>query len=124
MMPLGIAALVASFVSALPAAKTLDIYTIDVEGGKSVLIVSPSGESMLIDTGWPQAAGREASVDRIVETVKSAGLRQIDHLVISHFDGDHLGDVPQLASKIPIRHIYDHGEFQPPPANLDPQSKA
>ena len=124
MRTLGIAFLLVLFVVALPAARTLDIYTIDVEGGKSVLIVSPSGESMLIDAGWPQAAGREASVDRIVETATGAGLKQIDHLVISHFDGDHMGDVPQLASKIPIRHIYDHGEFQPPPANPDPQFKA
>jgi len=113
--PLSITLLGALFAASLPAAKTLDFYTIDVEGGKSVLIVSPSGESMLFDAGWPQSANREASVDRIVETVKAAGLKQIDYLVISHFDVDHLGDVPQLVSKIPVRHIYDHGAFQPAP---------
>src|SRR5947208_1188116 len=108
--------------SALPAAKTLDFYTIDVEGGKSVLIVSPSGESMLFDAGWPQAPNHEASVERIVETVKAAGLKQIDFLVLSHFDLDHMGDVPQLVSKIPVRHIYDHGAFQPAPgAEAAPQ---
>jgi competence protein ComEC len=106
--------------SALPAAKTLDFYTIDVEGGKSVLIVSPSGESMLFDVGWPQSANREASVDRIVQTANAAGLKQIDHLVISHFDVDHMGDVPQLASKIRVGHIYDHGAFQPSPGG-DPE---
>ena len=105
----------------LPAAKTLDIYTIDVEGGKSVLVVSPSGETMLFDAGWPAAGQRTASVDRIVEDCKAAGVKQIDYLVISHFDMDHLGDVPQLAAKIPIRHIFDHGEFQPAPA---PQNAA
>src|SRR5450631_4170942 len=110
-----IALLTAFFVSALPAAGTLDFYTIDVEGGKSVLIVSPSGESMLFDAGWPQLPNHEASVDRIVAAVKAASLKQIDFLVISHFDTDHLGDVPQLASKIPVRHIYDHGAFQPAP---------
>jgi competence protein ComEC len=109
---LAIAALLAS---SLQAAQTLDFYTIDVEGGKSVLVVSPSGESMLFDAGWPQSANREASVDRIVETVKAAGLKQIDYLVISHFDVDHLGDVPQLVTKILVRHIYDHGDFQPAP---------
>ena len=101
--------------SALPATKTLDCYTIDVEGGKSVLIVSPSGESMLFDAGWPQTANHESSVNRIVETVQSAGVKQIDYLVISHFDVDHLGDVPQLVSRIPVRRIYDHGDFQPAP---------
>ncbi len=70
---------------------------------------------MLFDAGWPQSANREASVDRIVQTVRAAGLKQIDYLVISHFDGDHLGDVPQLVSKIPVRHIYDHGDFRPAP---------
>jgi competence protein ComEC len=112
---LAIAFLGLFFVSALPAAKTLDFYTIDVEGGKAVLIVSPSGESMLFDVGWPALPDREASVDRIVETVKAAGLKQIDFLVISHFDLDHMGDVPQLVAKIPVRRIYDHGEFQPAP---------
>lgn len=119
---LAIALLATLFVCALPAAKTLDFYTIDVEGGKSVLIVSPSGESMLFDAGWPQLPGREASVDRIVETARAAGVKQIDYLVISHFDVDHLGDVPQLVSKIPVLHIYDHGEFQPAPgADAAPQ---
>jgi competence protein ComEC len=122
MRSLAIALLGTFFISGLPAAKTLDLYTIDVEGGKSVLIVSPSGESMVFDVGWPQLPNHEASVDRIVETVKAAGLKQIDYLVISHFDTDHLGDVPQLVSKIPVRHIYDHGEFQPAPgAEAAPQ---
>ena len=70
---------------------------------------------MLFDAGWPQGPNRDSSVDRIVQTVKAAGLKQIDFLVISHFDLDHMGDVPQLVSKIPVRHIYDHGAFQPAP---------
>lgn len=103
--------------------RTLDIYTIDVEGGKSVLIVSPSGESMLIDVGWPAAQNREASTDQIVNVITKAGLKQIDYLVISHFDVDHMGDVPALASRIPIRHLIDHGDIKVPaggnPSALD-----
>ena len=34
--------------------RNLEIYWIDVEGGASTLIISPSGESMLIDTGWTE----------------------------------------------------------------------
>jgi competence protein ComEC len=104
--------LAALFISSATAARTLDIYTIDVEGGKSVLVVSPSGESMLFDAGWPKSNTREASVDRIVEAAQAAGLKQIDYLVISHFDVDHLGDVPLLVSKFPVRHIFDHGDIQ------------
>jgi len=39
------------------------------------------------------------NVDRIMEAVRAAGLKQIDYLVISHYDIDHLGDVPLLVSK-------------------------
>ena len=103
-------------VSVLAAASTLDVYTVDVEGGKCVLFVSPSGESLLIDVGWPAFNARPASTDRILEAVKAAGLRRIDHLLISHFDIDHRGDVPALEARFPIGHIYDHGEMQFPTA--------
>src|SRR5689334_19608291 len=96
---------------AAAASKTLDIHLIDVEGGKSLLIVTPAGESLLIDAGWAGSPTREASTDRILEAAKAAGLKQIDYLVISHYDGDHLGDVPKLAAKIPIRHLVDHGAY-------------
>lgn len=89
------------------AARTLDVYDIDVEGGKCVLIVSPSGESMLIDVGWPAFNGRDT--DRILAALKAAGLTRIDYLVISHYDIDHLGDVPLLLSKFLAKHIVDHG---------------
>jgi len=95
------------FVPAAPAAQTLDVYVIDVEGGKSVLLVSPSGESMLFDAGWPGSNGRD--VNRIVAATQAAGVKQIDYLVISHYDVDHLGDVPLLVSKIPVKHFVDHG---------------
>lgn len=100
------------------AAKTLDVYDIDVEGGKCVLIVSPSGESMVFDVGWPGFNGRDS--DRIVTALKAAGLKQIDYLVISHYDIDHLGDVPLLLSKFPAKHIVDHGpmEANKPPTKL------
>ena len=106
-----IACLLALLAASLTAAPNLEIYVIDVEGGKSVLLVSPSGQSMLFDAGWPASNNRLASTERIVEAVEAAGLRRIDFLVISHFDTDHLGDVPLLAAKVPIEHIFDHGEY-------------
>src|SRR5260370_20213374 len=91
----------------LPAAKTLDVYFIDVEGGQATLIVSPSGQSMVIDTGWAGFNNRDA--DRIAAAAKLAGVKQVDYLVITHFHGDHVGGVPQLAAKLPIKHFVDHG---------------
>src|ERR1700757_344198 len=107
-MRIAIAALLwAASSSLLPAARTLDAYDIDGEGGKSILIVSPSGESMLVDTGWPGFNGRDA--DRIVAAAKLAGVKQIDYLVITHYHADHVGGVPQLYDRIPIRNFVDHG---------------
>jgi beta-lactamase superfamily II metal-dependent hydrolase len=97
------AVVVLLMVSALSAAKTLDMYVIDVEGGKSLLLVSPSGESMVIDAG----GGREA--DRIAEACKAAGVTRIDYMVVSHYDGDHVGGVPALADRMPIVTFVDHG---------------
>jgi beta-lactamase superfamily II metal-dependent hydrolase len=85
----------------------LRIYTIDVEGGQSTLIVSPSGHSMLIDTGWAGFEGRDA--DRIVAATKAAGVQRIDYLVITHYHRDHVGGVAQLTERIPIKTFVDHG---------------
>jgi competence protein ComEC len=104
---------------ALRAAQTLDVYVLDMEGGKSVLLVSPSGESMLFDAGWPGFNGRD--VDRILQATQAAGVKQIDYLVISHYDIDHLGDVPLLASKIPIKHFVDHGPLETTRADFAPR---
>jgi beta-lactamase superfamily II metal-dependent hydrolase len=87
--------------------RTLDIYAIDVEGGQSTLVVSPSGESILIDAGWPGFEGRDA--DRIAATVKQAGLTRIDYLVVSHYHRDHVGGVPELVRRVPVRVFVDHG---------------
>jgi competence protein ComEC len=89
------------------AAGTLGIYFIDTEGGQSTLFVSPSGESLLVDTGWPGFGGRDA--DRIVAAAKHAGVTKIDYLLITHYHMDHVGGVPQLAARMPIRNFIDHG---------------
>jgi beta-lactamase superfamily II metal-dependent hydrolase len=100
----------------------LDVYVIDVEGGKAVLAVSPSGESLLFDAGWPGFNGRD--VNRIVEAAQAAGLKQIDYLVISHYDLDHIGDVPLLVSKIPVKHFVDHGPLQSTGKGVEARYKA
>jgi beta-lactamase superfamily II metal-dependent hydrolase len=90
------------------ASQTLNVYVIDVEGGNATLFVSPSHESLLIDTGNAgAAAARDAS--RIMDAVKDAGLQQIDHLIVTHWHGDHFGGLAELAPRIPIREFIDHG---------------
>ena len=88
-------------------AADLQIYAIDVEGGKATLFVSPTGESMLVDTGYDGYHDRDAG--RILAAAHDAGIHQIDYLVITHYHKDHAGGVRQLAAKIPIRNFFDHG---------------
>ena len=92
----------------LPAARNLEVYCIDVEGGKATLWISPSGESMLVDAGYAGFNRRDA--DRILAAAKHAGVRKIDYLLITHYHKDHVGGVPQLAEKIPVRNFVDHGD--------------
>jgi competence protein ComEC len=106
-LTIGLAALTTGAAATPKTVPTLDAYFIDVEGGQATLFVSPSGQSMLIDTGWPGNNGRDA--DRIVAMAKKAGVKKIDLLLITHFHVDHAGGVPQLASRIPIGEYADHG---------------
>ena len=87
--------------------RTFDAYVVDVEGGEATLFVTPSGQSLLVDTGWPGFDGRDA--DRIAAVAKQAGIKQIDYLVITHFHSDHVGGTAQLAARLPIRQFIDHG---------------
>jgi beta-lactamase superfamily II metal-dependent hydrolase len=88
---------------------TLNIYYIDTEGGQSTLFVSPAGETLLVDTG--NAGDRD--LGRIVETLKTAGVKQVDHMWTTHYHGDHVGSLLALAKQIPIMHFYDHGKPHP-----------
>ncbi len=85
----------------------LQIYSIDVEGGQSTLLVSPSGASLLVDAGWPGNNGRDA--DRIQAAMRDAGITRIDHLLVTHYHVDHVGGVPELAKRVPIGEFLDHG---------------
>lgn len=101
-------ALIAATAAAQPASKNLDIYWIDAEGGASTLIVSPSGQSLLIDTANRAAEDRDAK--RIFATAQQAGLKKIDYLLTTHYHGDHVGAMEALGKLIPIERYYDHGE--------------
>lgn len=96
--------------AAFPQHKPLQVYSIDVEGGQATLVVSPSGESLLIDTGWSDFSGRDA--DRIVAAAKAAGISQLNYLLITHYHRDHVGGVPQLAQRMKIGTFVDHGPNQ------------
>ncbi len=82
--------------------KTLDVYWVDSEGGGSTLIVTPTNESVLIDTGNP--GGRDST--RIIAAAKAAGLTKIDHVMITHWHTDHFGGAAEVAQQVPFGTIY------------------
>jgi competence protein ComEC len=98
------------------SARDLEIFFIDVEGGQATLIVTPAGQSLLIDAGYGPRAGRGGDQtitgrdpDRILAAARAAGITRIDYLLITHFHNDHVGGVPDLATKIPIITFIDYG---------------
>ena len=107
-----VVALVATMTPAAQAGKSdkrLDIYWIDVEGGAATLIVTPAGESILIDSGNPGT--RDAT--RIFKVATEvARLREINHLITTHYHRDHFGGAATLAGALPIRHVHDNGIFE------------
>src|SRR5215204_6229740 len=96
-----------SLTPALASAQALRLYFIDVEGGQSTLVVTPSGQSLLVDTGWPTANLRDA--ERIAAAMKKAGVGSLDYLVITHYHDDHVGGMEQLASRVKFRNVITHG---------------
>jgi competence protein ComEC len=115
----------AAVVGSAAVRSTLDIYFIDVEGGQATLVVTPAGQTLLIDTGFPGEGGFAAvpgdphkarDANRILAAARAAGVKRIDYLLITHFHADHDGGVPELAQLIPIRAFVDHG---PPTAEAD-----
>jgi competence protein ComEC len=98
--------------------KALDIYFIDVEGGQATLIVTPAGQTMLIDAGFAGAGSFSSRAgdpltardpQRILAVAKTAGVSRIDYFLSTHFHADHAGGVPELSQLIPIDAFIDHG---------------
>ena len=88
----------------------LTAYLIDVEGGQATLLITPEGQTMLIDTGWPDHDGRDAK--RIAAVAKLADLDHIDFVLLTHYHTDHVGGVPQLLERIPVAEFIDHGPLR------------
>jgi beta-lactamase superfamily II metal-dependent hydrolase len=92
--------------NAAPIPDLLRIYSIDVEGGQATLLVSPSGQSLLVDTGWP---GNTRDTERIQAAMHDAHIARIDHLLVTHYHDDHVGGVTELVKRVPVGEFLDHG---------------
>jgi len=104
------------------ARTTLDVYFIDVEGGQSTLFVTPAGQSLLVDTGFPGDGtfgslpgdpSKARDAQRILAAARDAGVTRIDYLLVTHFHADHDGGIVELAQLLPIGTFIDHGTVPP-----------
>ena len=100
------------------APQTLDVYFVDVEGGQATLIVTPAGETLLYDTGYPGQGRSDPTpgdpliardAQRIMSAASDAGISRIDFVLVSHFHKDHFGGLMELAQLIPIDTLIAQG---------------
>lgn len=104
-------ALALLLVAPLAASDTLDIYVLDVEGGKAMIVRSPSGKTMIVDGGMPNAR----DLARVSTAADALGIKQFDAHLITHYDVDHVGNVPAINAKFPAKLLVDHGPLLPNP---------
>ena len=118
MKALFVCALMLLSASLASAADTLDIYVVDTEGGKAMILLAPGGETMLVDGGYPTADDRDTR--RVVAAARAAGIKQFDSILATHYDADHAGNIPRVDALIPGKVFIDHGE---PIPTLDPNRR-
>lgn len=108
-MRIVLATLLTAVLPALVSArsKDLQVYFVDVEGGQATLMVTPAGDSVLIDAGWAGNNFRDAN--RIAAAAKRANVKKIDYFILTHYHADHVGGVAQLVQKVPVETFVDHG---------------
>src|SRR5262245_41041237 len=110
--------LLASPAARAQTSKALTIYVVDVEGGNAQLYVTPSGETLLIDTGNAGAAAvRDA--ERILAAAKDAGVSRLDRLITTHFHADHVGGIAEVVARLPVAEFIDHGPNVQPGGGID-----
>lgn len=99
----------------LSGADTLDIYYIDVEGGKAMIVQNPSGQSMLIDGGMPGRGEVNRDLMRVKAAAEALGIKQFDVTLVTHYDVDHSGNIPHIGAEYPLGLLVDHGALLPNP---------
>lgn len=92
----------ASSYQAKSAEGKVEVRVLDIGQGDALLIKVGDKFSM-VDTGDVEHR------DSIVRQLKSYGVKEIDHMILTHPDADHIGGFLAIAKNFPIRHVYDNG---------------
>ena len=90
----------------------LEITALDVGQGDSLLVVTPEGKTLLIDSGGPAGPSLNANFgDRIGEDVVSnylwsRGIRRLDTVALTHAHSDHMGGMPVVLRNFRPRELW------------------
>jgi beta-lactamase superfamily II metal-dependent hydrolase len=109
-----------AFAQPAPDGQSLRFVFVDVEGGAATLIVTPAGESILIDSGNPG----ERDAGRIAAAAREAGVTEISHYVTTHWHSDHFGGIAALTKTLPVRAVYGHAVPDPLPTDINAELMA
>ncbi|MBL8167397.1 MAG: MBL fold metallo-hydrolase [Acidobacteria bacterium] len=82
----------------------LQIYALDVGQGDSLLIISPTGKTVLIDGGNVQAG------EAVIAALQRHGVKTIDLAVASHPHADHIGGLRRVLERVPVKNLLDSGQ--------------
>jgi beta-lactamase superfamily II metal-dependent hydrolase len=105
---------------------TLDIHQLVTGRGNAAFLMFPDGTTLLIDAGdVGQAGAKDRTVAQVIARYvrhMAAGDARLDYAVITHFHGDHMGAITEVARELPISRLIDRG--WPEYAYLPPQADA
>ena len=85
--------------------KNLKIHFIDVGQGDSTLIVTPQNKTILIDGGG-SSSEFDVGKNTLVPYILDRGFTQIDIIIISHFDQDHVGGIMTVLQELKVKKVY------------------
>jgi competence protein ComEC len=99
-----------------PSGAELQVHVLDVGQGDSILIISPTGKSVLIDAG-------DFGKDKVVrDALTRYNVSHLDLFVATHAHPDHIGGAAEVLKNVKVDQVIDNGVA--PPDYVDPQQKS
>ena len=104
-LPVMLAVLLASTIS-IPN-HNLEITAFDVGNADAFLIKTPNNKYMMIDTGKSGYNGGKSQAEfLIIKYLKDRGIKEIETIIVTHFDNDHCGGAVDLMRGVKVNNLY------------------
>jgi beta-lactamase superfamily II metal-dependent hydrolase len=80
---------------------SLQIHHMDIGQGDSAVLLSPAGQVVLFDAGKDMANRKNCSSE--IDFLDQLGVKNIDYIIVSHYHSDHIGCVPEVLGRFPLK---------------------